>query len=354
MVGGSCALGRAAAAGGIAFGTFLAACWLADAALPAGHGGSRAAQTEARRIVEQGKPDLVFLGNSMVADNVDGQQFERATGIRTARVFQHGSASAWWYLTLCDDLLAASEPPDVVVLVFRDHFLTHPSFRVLGPFAHRLREHTAWRDPLVYAYAYRPALGALAPLYRDVRVFRERDAVKRRLEESVKRAVEARLGIPSFAADQAIDVVFTDANIDPAQRTIRQEMAESVQLDPALFDFGERLESSFLPAMIRAARERGVRLVLVRAKKHEALADERTARLLERYSVDLAAYLDGQGVPLIDFSHDERIRPEHFSWGDHLTNEGRALFTKLLADELSRRGLLPGRAPGSPRGTSGS
>ena len=189
-----------------------------------------------------------MLGNSMVADNIDGEAFARSTGVRTQRVYQHGSASAWWYLTLSRDLASVEHPPDVVVLFFRDHFLTHPSFRVLGPFSYRLQEHEAWQDPEVYGRAYGPALGALAPLYRDWPLFRNRDQEKAQLEVGTKRLLERGLGIPTGSVDRAIGVVFTDEALDPEQRTIRQEMAELEELDPALFDFEAQVEESFLPA----------------------------------------------------------------------------------------------------------
>ena len=336
------------AALGLTVATFLLACAALEAIAPWHGEGPHRGPTEIRRVVEERHPQVVFLGNSMVGDNLDGDAFARATGLATVRAYQHGSASAWWYETLVHDLLAVERPPATVVLLFRDHFLTHPSFRVLGPFSYRLAEHEAWTDPLVYALAYRPALGALAPLYRDWPLFRNRDQEKRLAEGAVERGLEHLFGIPPGSTDQAVAVVFNDANLDPAQRTIRQQMAEDHDLDPELFDFPARVGESFLPHMIARAKRRGVELVLVRMKKRRDLTPGAAPEPLRRYVSDLRAYLEAEGVPFLDLSEDPRLGAELFSWGDHYTDEGRTVFTQLLAEELTARGVLPaGHAPSS-------
>jgi len=48
----------------------------------------------------------------------------------------------------------------------------------------------------------------------------------------------------------------------------------------------------------------------------------------------LEIYLEEWGVPLLDFSHDERLKPEHFTDILHMNAEGREIFTRILVEAL--------------------
>ena len=73
---------------------------------------------------------------------------------------------------------------------------------------------------------------------------------------------------------------------------------------------------------------------------------QRFAPELARYSARLRTYLEEQALPFIDLSGEHAIRQEHFADYDHLSAEGRRLFTRLLAERLEPL-LPPPRGPGS-------
>jgi hypothetical protein len=75
-------------------------------------------------------PEVVLMGNSMLDEAVSRRQFEYLTGKRTLKLAKGGSASAAWYLTLKNAVFNAPTTPKMVVILFRDLYLTSPKKRV--------------------------------------------------------------------------------------------------------------------------------------------------------------------------------------------------------------------------------
>jgi len=65
------------------------------------------------------------------------------------------------------------------------------------------------------------------------------------------------------------------------------------------------------------------------------------------YLDKLRGYLAERGVALIDYGADDRLIDEYYAWGDHLSEQGMAHFTEMLAEDL--RPYLDNHAPGSRR-----
>jgi hypothetical protein len=125
--------------------------------------------------------------------------------------------------------------------------------------------------------------------------------------------------------------------------TEAQDVAEA-RRNPAAYDFGQRVEESFLPHIIRIARENGVRLAFVRMKtrrdaarqegRESALGPHPRPDLLAQYIGGLRDYLDSHGVPMLDFTDHPHLKLHHFREHDHFSDEGQRLFTRLLAEHL--------------------
>jgi len=131
--------------------------------------------------------------------------------------------------------------------------------------------------------------------------------------------------------------VFDDAALDPEQFGKRQLEAERVGDE---FAFDRDVAVSFLPAMVELAAAHRVQLAFVRMKRRRDLEPDREPAGLPRYEQQLVAWLAERRISVIDFTHDDRLRAEHYAVGDHLSRgAGRRLFTVLLADAL--RPILP-------------
>ncbi len=85
--------------------------------------------------------------------------------------------------------------------------------------------------------------------------------------------------------------------------------------------------------MAAIAQRADVPLILVRIRRREHTATPDSAHLAA-YMQDLGVWAKEQGISLLDFAGEERLRLKHFAKGDHLNPEGRALFTLLLAEQL--------------------
>ncbi len=94
--------------------------------------------------------------------------------------------------------------------------------------------------------------------------------------------------------------------------------------------FERQLNRSFLPEMIRLAKERGIRLIMVRQKTLRVSASLSEPPALPLYNHDLQPYLAQNDIPLVDFSSDVRLKASYFK--DSVT--GQAAFTQMAVEAL--------------------
>jgi lysophospholipase L1-like esterase len=80
--------------------------------------------------------------------------------------------------------------------------------------------------------------------------------------------------------------------------------------------------------MIEFANGSGIRLVFVRIKVESGMGDDPE---LGKYLDDLKNYLDERDAFLLDFGDDPRLTSDLFRDAIHFNEEGRQLFTRLLA-----------------------
>jgi hypothetical protein len=103
-------------------------------------------------------------------------------------------------------------------------------------------------------------------------------------------------------------------------------------------DFPYQLGHSFLPEMVRMAKEKGIQIVVVRMPTQIFPNPALEPEGLAGYNADLEAYLLAQGIPLLDFEHDPRFPPEDFTEPTHLDKEAKQRFTDILAEALLELG----------------
>lgn len=111
---------------------------------------------------------------------------------------------------------------------------------------------------------------------------------------------------------------------------------QSAQLKSLLYtdaqmNFDAQVENSYLPDMIRIAKENNIKLVFVRIKvksEFENLPEH------EVYLSSLRQYLKERNAYLLDYGSDPRITDDLLRDPLHLTEEGKTVFTQLVADGL--------------------
>lgn len=292
----------------------------------------------------QRRPDIVVLGSSVVDVAFAEGAFQKIVKRRTLDLTVPGSMSAIWYLSIKNFICKAEHRPKMVVLGFRDAYLTVPEYRVDGSYKRLVDRYVVGIDPILDRRAYLPdASDAEVFLRRHWSPMQRREQVIASTENLFKEAAVGRvLGMEPDAVGDAVDRVFSKANRIPSNLTGFERRAAWLAT-ATYFDFEYELPRSFLPDMIELCREHGIQLVLMRMKpRRNAEFPTDRSHFPEYISVDLAAYeakldayLEDEGVTLIDFAEDPRIPFEWYASQDHLNvKEGRTGFTKILAEEL--------------------
>ena len=250
-------------------------------------------------------------------------------------------------LVLKNFVAEAEPPPGLVALLFRDNFLTLGSVLV-GPQA-------VWQLEAVLDEGDERVTGRVLESSRSpVFVFlgRHWSLVDRRselrdlFERSLKKTAALVSGYPPESADEAVAKTFDGDEKDLAVL----DRAGGLVMDDRLFDFDRMLHLTFLPDIIRVARSSEIPMVFVRVKRAPRSEPSRRAQVaeLDVYMRALRNYLEDQGFPLLDLSVEDRLQQSHYSHGDHMNAEGRAVFTPLLAaalEEYMPQLGAPGAAP---------
>ena len=274
--------------------------------------------------LEQVKPDVVMIGNSILRAGIDADQFSKKTGLKTFKAYSNGSASAWWYLYVKNVLTQSSHKPQYAILFFRDHFLTDPCFRTDGPYCKPIRtlcsgceprlntllsEDKLWNSPLTWA-----------PL-----------EVKEMWETRLMKTCARLLRVKKDQQRISLQEVFDERHMIPELITQKQLASEEVNEH---LDFQTSLARSFLPDIIHMLRENNIQPIFVRMKRRRDLTSAGESAQLRAYIDSLHTYLEREGVEFIDFTHDAAIQEAHYGPGDHLNGEGRKLLTDLLTLSL--------------------
>ena len=125
-----------------------------------------------RQEIAEARPEVVLLGDSVLKDSVDVEAFSRLAGMPAHRIAQGGSASAFWYLALKNNIADATPKPEYLVIFFRDTMLTSPGLRVTGDYFPVIDEFAGEEDTLLVELAYinpmpwlEQAAGRYLPLY---------------------------------------------------------------------------------------------------------------------------------------------------------------------------------------------
>ncbi len=283
-----------------------------------------------REIIEAEQPELVLVGNSILDAAVDDRQLSQLSGMKSIVAHSNGSASLWWYLYVKNVATRSRHKAPYLGIMFRDTFLTEPTFRVSGTYQERILRVMTHDEPLVDQLSYPGAVVACAnsPLTRGPR--QARNWLNRRIYNRV----EDLLQLPRKRAQLTPQRVFAKEKMVPELYNAFQLGYEEIK-DTDAHDFDARLERSYLPHILDMLEEARITPIFIRAKRRRDLDPSAEPPQLPQYIVKLRHYVTARGALWFDFTHEDRIQLSHFADGDHLDRvAGRKLFTQLLAEQL--------------------
>jgi hypothetical protein len=285
--------------------------------------------------INQKQPKIVLLGDSMLGEGIDNELFSRLVNQPSYKIAWGGSASAFWYLIIKNEICAATYKPQYILLFYRDTNLTDPTFRIDGEYRKALRLFSLPQEDLVSRLAYNKNMSFLEILLNTYfPPYAQQDKIKENLDKTIKYLLPGiLLGKDPAQVDKAVDAIINDQNMDPELFTQSQLRFEEFN-NPTSTNFDKQINGSFLPEMIRLTKENGIELILVRVKRRSIAENKRESRSVTSYIQSLNNYLDLKGIKNFDFTDHEEIMIQHFGEGDHLNSEGKTLFTKLLAKKI--------------------
>ena len=91
-----------------------------------------------------------------------------------------------------------------------------------------------------------------------------------------------------------------------------------------------------LPHIIEIVQQNEVELIFVRIRKRCYADGKEQPANLGKYMSDLENYLSEKNIKLLDYTDFSALKPSHYVDGDHLTEKGRAIFTKQIGKDLKK------------------
>jgi hypothetical protein len=282
--------------------------------------------------IEKDKSQIVVIGDSTIRLGVDEIVLSELTGKSVYKLSVPGSASAVWYLLLKNNFAESAHKPDYVLVVFRDTILTAPGYRVHGSYFERVDEYARADEPVLIEKSFMNLMNPLERLAeRFFPLYISRAEIRKSIDVDIRYITPSLFGCDGICTDTALGANFGAANLEPNALTDAIQSAESYLYTPEQLDFNAQVERSYLPDMIQIAKENNLNLVFVRIKVQSGSGD---TPKLKKYLTDLSAYLQEHNVPLLNYGNDPRITPDLFRDAIHLNEQGKILFTQLLADGL--------------------
>ena len=284
-------------------------------------------------LMNEEKPEVVLLGDSTLMDGVDPGLLSELLHKKVSSYPVPGSASAFWYVVLKNNIVAAKHRPQAIVVIFRDTMLTAPGYRVRGEYFTQLDEYAKKQEPILLEKAYLNQMNAVDLwAQQNFPLYSTRAEFQKRIDARIRYSVTAWLNCDRVCTDHGMYDVFTSADLEPGQLRNAVATAEQYLYSPNQLDFSSRVEKSFLPDMIELAKNRGVPLILVRLKSRVAGNVESAA--LKEYVTSLSTYLAEREVVFLDYGRDAKLSEDLFADLLHLSPQGRQIFTGMLAGGL--------------------
>jgi hypothetical protein len=287
-------------------------------------------------LVEQ-KPEIVLIGDSTLVNGVDANLLAEQTGKSVYSIGIPGSASALWYLVLKNNIADSPYKPKYFLVVFRDTMLTAPGYRVHGSYFKLADEYAARREPEFIQLSFVNLMNPLEIMAeRYFPLYVARSNLRDNIDSQIRYFAPQLAGCDRDCVDYAMGDMFSGADLEPKVLVDAVAAAESYLYTRDQLDFDKQVKRSYLPEMIRIAKENNIQLVFVRIKVESADSRITSSTGFKGYINSLTAYLANEKAPLIDFSSEPRLTPDLFRDSIHLNEQGQMVFTQLLADELKK------------------
>ena len=290
-------------------------------------------RTPLNKLIRE-KPEVVFLGDSMVKAWIDPEKLSALSGQRVSTLWQPNSTSSRWYLMFKNYVVRSQVRPRRVVFLFRNAFWHLPAYKVDGPFWHDIeRCMPEMNDPVITRILGDKRRRDMGKVDR----FITEDAypIQQRQDQTANllEATAARL------IGQDPDALRPLINDRLGFTRFRQTLSVETGYHTGLQDapFTRDPAKTFLPHIIDLARKEGIEIFMLRVKRRpNSGTDSPDSPEMARYISDLTTYLAKENIPYYDFTPDPLINDSMYAEGDHLDLAHTTWFSEHLYQTLGK------------------
>lgn len=286
--------------------------------------------------MKQQKPVWVLIGNSMLNTRIDPAQLAALSGVPTKKIGKGGSQSALWFLFLKKIIVESGARPALVTIFFRDTDLTWPEIRMSGmnePLVKELDGHAQPEWKQVFEEAKVLESGALGWIKHHLSPLFAPDELNATMRRQIQnRAFRAtRLGTEAAGSERRMELN-QRFGLEHLRRDLGSDFGEAssstaIASDPGVYEDGPMTfdvspEASFLPHMLKLAKEHGMVLHFHRIKrKPDADHLRRDLPAISSYMEALAIHLKEQGCLFTDETNDPSLVLDMYVDGDHISSQ---------------------------------
>lgn len=287
-------------------------------------------------LLNEQRPDLLLLGDSMLGPAVDEQFLESRLERKINTVSLPGTASTIWYLMIKNNIVLAEHKPKYLIVFFRDTMMTLPGYRVTGRYFEQIDEFASPDDALLIERAYINQMTPLEKFFEgNFPLYGSRWVIRQSLDYYIRYPLgNALLNCDKACMDYAMEAVFAEGNLDITFLSEAIGAADDNLYTDETLDFNGQVDSTFLPEVIRLCRDSGIQLVLVRMPILRFYDPSTEPPGLDGYVEDLGIYLEEENVVFLDFDRKE-LPASYYADTLHLNDQGKAVLSQQLAESLA-------------------
>ena len=281
------------------------------------------------------RPAIVLIGDSLVHAAIDPQLLQKELGDgKVDMIWRGGAASAAWYLSLKNYVVASGVRPHWCCIFFTYDLLTNAPFRTTPTYRAFLESLMHGEDPVFHEVLGDPSAHETFPQQVVSWLYPLNDR-RHHYQEKISRLafrMETLTGPRIKALPRRVNEIFDVARM--RQETLPQtpDAVEAQRLE-----FSADPKKNFLPHIVKTAAEAGIALCFVRVRPNPGRENEfRESPELQKYVQQLRAWIEGQGCVFIDTTGNKRFTPDMYLRpdDDHIGPWAKEQATKIYADEL--------------------
>ena len=271
----------------------------------------------------------------MLKTRINPAVLHRLTGgAKIYYLIKDGMMSAYWYLALKNYIAASGAHPGKVFIFFRDTFLTRPKINIAGKFKKSVDSAAHEKEPLFHYIISGPKT-----FKEKISYYLEQFYPALKTNQANRDILSTAAGMLSGCTDHRLKELLNTVN----RRFNWDKIRYDGQADERWWrqkayhlDFEKNLPWSFLPGILRTARENHIRLVFVRVQTRPLKEGQPPPQSeeLKRYIAALRHYLKENGMAFYDFTGHPGIPLSKYGRTDHIAREYKNDYTRIFYDYL--------------------